>query len=180
MADEWAYLLFAIITIAHVIELYVERPPWSMQRVSDNQQAISSHDREGQKMSYDHPHGDLYVSSRYHGLGTSNHIPQYLWDVITWPCSWFLLLTYRSIYERSMCRIRLFVSTVNRTYELSGITHVTPFCKYGNHLTGPSTFGPWVRTYSKLFSCKSVLTVCSYRAQSNEICTYGRVSSESS
>ena len=27
-----------------------------------------------------------------------------------------------------------------------------------------------------MFSCKSVLTVCSYRAQSNEICSYGRVS----
>ena len=73
-------------------------------------------------------------------------------------------------------RIRLSVSTVNHTYELSGITHVTPFRKYGKHSTGPSTYGPWVRTYSKLFSCKSVLTVCSYRAQSNEICTYGRVS----
>ena len=30
----------------------------------------------------------------------------------------------------------------------------------------------WVRTCSKLFSCTSVLTVCSYRAQSNSICTY--------
>ena len=46
------------------------------------------------------------------------------------------------------------VSTVNRTYELSGITHVTPFCKYGKHSTGTSTYGPWARTYSKLFSCK--------------------------
>ena len=73
-------------------------------------------------------------------------------------------------------RIRLSVSTVNRTYELSGITHVTPFRKYGKHSTGPSTYGPWSRTYSKLFSCKPVLTVCSYGAQSNEICTYGRVS----
>ena len=53
---------------------------------------------------------------------------------------------------------------------------MTPFRRYGKHSTGPSTYGPWVRTYSKLFSCKSVLTVCSYRAQSNEICTYGRVS----
>ena len=34
----------------------------------------------------------------------------------------------------------------------------------------------WVRTCSKLFFCKSVRTVCSYSAQSNEICTYGRVS----
>ena len=72
-------------------------------------------------------------------------------------------------------RIRLCVSSANRTYELSGITHVTPFRRYGKHSTGPSTYGPWVRTY-KLFSCKSVLTVCSYRAQSNEIYTYGRVS----
>ena len=69
-------------------------------------------------------------------------------------------------------RIRLSVSTVNRTYELSRITHVTPFRKYGSHSTGLSTYGPWVRTYSKLFSCKSVPAVCSYRAQSNKICTY--------
>ena len=73
-------------------------------------------------------------------------------------------------------RIRLSVSTVNRTYELSGITHVTPFREYGKHSTGSSTYGPWSRTYSKLFSCKPVLTVCSYGAQSNEICTYGSVS----
>ena len=73
-------------------------------------------------------------------------------------------------------RIRLFVSTVNRTYEFSGITHVTLFPKYGKHSTGPSAYGPWVRTYSKSFSCKPVLTVCSYRAQSNEIFTYGEVS----
>ena len=72
--------------------------------------------------------------------------------------------------------IRLSVSRVKRTYELSGITHVTPFRKYGKHSTGLSTYGPWVRTYSNLFSCKSVLTVCSYSAQSNEICTYRRVS----
>ena len=78
--------------------------------------------------------------------------------------------------ERDIGRIRLSVSTVNRTYELSGITHVTSFRKYGKHSTAPSTYGPWVRTCSKLFSCKSVLTVCSYRAQSNEIHTYARVS----
>ena len=73
-------------------------------------------------------------------------------------------------------RFRLSVSTVNRAYELSGITHVTSFRKYGKHSTVLSTYGPWVRTYSKLFSCKSVLTVCSYKAQSNEIHMHGRVS----
>ena len=80
--------------------------------------------------------------------------------------------------SRSRCygRIQLSLSTVNRTYELLGITPVTPFHKYGKHSTGPSTYGPWVRTYNKLFSCMSVLMVSSYRAQSNEICTYGRVS----
>ena len=54
--------------------------------------------------------------------------------------------------------------------------HVTAFRKNGKHSTGPSTYGPWVRTYSKWISLKSVLTVCSYKAQSNEICTYRRVS----
>ena len=70
-------------------------------------------------------------------------------------------------------RIRLSVSTVNRTYDLLRITHVTPFPKYRKHSTGPSTYGPWARTYSKLFSCEPILTVCSYGAQSNEICTEG-------
>ena len=72
--------------------------------------------------------------------------------------------------------IRLSVSTVNRTYEHSGITHVTPFRICRKHLTEFSTCGPWVRTYSKLFSCESAFTVCSCRAQSMEIYTYGRVS----
>ena len=87
-----------------------------------------------------------------------------------------LVSNRRQSVTRSIGRIRVSVSTVNRTYELSGITHVTSFRKYGKHSTAPSTYGPWVRTYSKLFSCKSVLTVCSYRTQSNEIHTYGRVS----
>ena len=58
-------------------------------------------------------------------------------------------------------RIRQPVSTVNRTNELLGITHVTPFRKCGKRSTGPSTYGLWVRTCSKLFSCKSALAVCS-------------------
>ena len=84
--------------------------------------------------------------------------------------------------QGTMGRIQLLVSTVNRTYELSGINHKAPFRKYGKHSTGPSIYGPWVRTYNKLFSCKSVLLVCSYRAQSNEICYKGVTwaSSESS
>ena len=73
-------------------------------------------------------------------------------------------------------RIRLSISKVNRTYELSGITQVTPFSSYEKHSTGPSTYWLWVHTYSKLLSYKSVLTVRSYRSQSNEIYTYRRVS----
>ena len=84
---------------------------------------------------------------------------------------------YRSINPMNCIgRIRLSVSTVNRTYELSGITHLTPFCNYGKHSSGPSTYGPWDRTFSKFFSWKSVLTDCSYRTPWNEICKYGRVS----
>ena len=30
--------------------------------------------------------------------GTSNYIPQYLWDVITCPCPWYLLLTQHSCH----------------------------------------------------------------------------------
>ena len=40
------------------------------------------------------------------------------------------------------------------------ITHVIPIRKYEKHSAWPSTSGPWVRTYSKLLSSKSVLTVC--------------------
>ena len=36
---------------------------------------------------------------------------------------------------------------------------MTPFRNNGTHSAGPSTYGSWVRTYNKLFSCKSVLTV---------------------
>ena len=56
------------------------------------------------------------------------------------------------------------------------MSHVTSFRIYRKHSTRPSTFGLWVHTYCKLSSCKSVLTVSSYRVQSNEIYTYGRVS----
>ena len=81
------------------------------------------------------------------------------------------LVIQSTCYKGDTGRIRLSVSTVNRTYGLTGITHVTPFRKYGKHSTGPSTYGSWAHTYSKLFSCKSALTLCSYRAQTNEICT---------
>ena len=30
--------------------------------------------------------------------GTSNYIPQIMWDVITCPCSWYLLLAHQSSY----------------------------------------------------------------------------------
>ena len=31
-------------------------------------------------------------------LETSNYIPQYLWDVITCPCPWYLLLAHKSLF----------------------------------------------------------------------------------
>ena len=31
--------------------------------------------------------------------GTCNCIPQYLWDVVTCPCPWYLLLAHKSTYE---------------------------------------------------------------------------------
>ena len=83
---------------------------------------------------------------------------------------------YRAGNDNNNGRIRLSESAENRTYQLSKITHVTPFRKYVIHSTGPRIYGRWDRTYSMLFSCKSILTVCSYRAQSNEICMYGIVS----
>ena len=75
--------------------------------------------------------------------------------------------------------IHLSVGTVKRTYEFSGVTHVTPFCRYRKHSTGPITYGSWVCTYSKFGSSESVLVIKSDRAQSNAICTYGRESHDS-
>ena len=31
--------------------------------------------------------------------GTSNYIPQYLWDVITCPCAWYMLLAQHSWFD---------------------------------------------------------------------------------
>ena len=64
-------------------------------------------------------------------------------------------------------RIHLFVIAVNRTYEFSGVTDITSFRRYRKHSTGHSTYGLWVRTYSKFVSSKFVLTVRGYKAQSN-------------
>ena len=75
--------------------------------------------------------------------------------------------------------IRLSVRTVNRTYEISWITHVTPFRRYGKHSTGPSNQLLTDNESIPAASCSAVsyiLTDCSYGAQSNEIYTHGRVS----
>ena len=39
--------------------------------------------------------------------GTSNYTPQYLWGVITWPCTWYLLLAIR---DPTVCRFRVYWS----------------------------------------------------------------------
>ena len=57
--------------------------------------------------------------------------------------------------------IRLSVSTVNRTYELSGITHVTPFRKYGKHST---TIAAGARVQSASDRGKHLVACREYRA----------------
>ena len=42
--------------------------------------------------------GWLVCQKQVSRAGTSNYIPQILWDVITCPCLWYLLLTHRSTY----------------------------------------------------------------------------------
>ena len=67
-------------------------------------------------------------------------------------------------------RIRLPVSTLKLTYEFSGTTHVTPFRSYKKHWTGPSAYGPWVRTNSNCSPVSPILWFVElYRAQLNEI-----------
>ena len=68
------------------------------------------------------------------------------------------------------------MNTVNHTCKLSGVPHVIPFHSYGKHSTGPSAYGPSVRTCSKLFSGKFILTVCNYRALLKYFYMYQRVS----
>ena len=40
-------------------------------------------------------HDDFCARSRYQGAGKSNYIPQCLWDLITCPCPWYMLLVGR-------------------------------------------------------------------------------------
>ena len=42
--------------------------------------------------------GGLVCQNRVTRTETSNYIPQYLWDVITCPCPWYLLLLHDSSY----------------------------------------------------------------------------------
>ena len=83
-----------------------------------------------------------------------------------------LIVTDGCLLESTLV-IFVYQSTVNGTYELSVVTHVIALRSFGKHSTGPSTYGPWVRIYCKLFSCKSIHTICSYRVQSHRIYTYG-------
>ena len=59
--------------------------------------------------------GTIIVTGPYWGLecqkqvsrtGTSNYIPQYLWDVITCPCPWYLLLAHKSSIRTWCCNYR--------------------------------------------------------------------------
>ena len=76
-------------------------------------------------------------------------------------------------YSGIIGRIRMSLNRVNRIYEFSGVTHVTPFHRYRKHSTGPVS---WVRTHSEFGPSQSVLPVESYSAQSNVIHIYGRES----
>ena len=75
--------------------------------------------------------------------------------------------------------IPLSLSTVNRIYQFSRVTRITPFCRYKKHSTGPITCWLWVRTYSKFGSSESAFTVQNDWVQSNAIHTFGRESRSS-
>ena len=68
------------------------------------------------------------------------------------------------------------VSTVNCTYEFSWVTYVSSFLGDSIHSTGPSTYESWVCDYRKFYSSRSVITVCTYGAQWNDISSYERES----
>ena len=44
---------------------------------------------------------ELVCQKQVSRAGTSNYIPQKLWDVITYPCPWYLLLAYKSSHDES-------------------------------------------------------------------------------
>ena len=57
-------------------------------------------------------YGGLWARNRYQGAGTSNYIPQHVWDVITYPCPWYLLLAHKASYATIMIRACRRVSLV--------------------------------------------------------------------
>ena len=47
--------------------------------------------------------------------GIINYIPQILWDVITCPCRWYLLLAHKSSYEKHLGNTSIPLKQTNRT-----------------------------------------------------------------
>ena len=62
------------------------------------------------------------VQKQVSRVGTSNYIPQYLWDVITCLYHWYLILAQRSSYstDRIFCKIVSDILNQKSSQELSG------------------------------------------------------------
>ena len=71
--------------------------------------------------------------------GTSNYTPQILWDVITWPCPWYLLLIQHSLFV-------LRPSSLAPIYEDFGAR--SKYLRYGKVIT-PSLYPIYIKIISR-------------------------------
>ena len=77
---------------------------WPGSRPADQYEAIQCTTRGGHN-------GGVLCKKQVSRAGTSNYIPQYLWDVITCPCLWYLFwrnnsghnITWGSFWQRRTC-----------------------------------------------------------------------------
>ena len=83
----------------------------------------------------------VFCQKQVSRLGTSNYISQKLWDVITCPCPWYLLLAQQSwnVYVSFMFWNKKFSISINTWHQVSQqLDHTNIFCydmkKFHQHL----------------------------------------------
>ena len=79
----------------------LQKPVISVQSQTDRQYAPLILHKQPVYITYTCRYNEymrLLCQKQVSRVGTSNYIPQYLWDVITCPCPWYLLLAQHSPY----------------------------------------------------------------------------------
>ena len=65
----------------------------------------TDHNKTQQSVNYVYIIWEVLFQKQVSRAGTSNYIPQILWDVITCPCPWYLLLAQHSSYFLNYSRV---------------------------------------------------------------------------